>query len=150
MLGDGGEAVVVDPRWDIDVYLELAGAERLRITHVIDTHDHADHVSGRLRLAEATGARAYRPDPENGRADQIAAGDEIAVGSLRLRAIATPGHRPEHLTFAVLDLARSAQPWMLLTGDSLLVGDVARPDLAYEPAAGARPAFEPRAAGRDG
>jgi glyoxylase-like metal-dependent hydrolase (beta-lactamase superfamily II)/rhodanese-related sulfurtransferase len=138
MLGDGGEAIVVDPRWDIDVYLELARDERVQITHVIDTHDHADHVSGRLRLAKATGARAYRPDPENSIADRIAAGDEIAIGSLRVRAIATPGHRPEHLTFAVADLARSAEPWMLLTGDSLLVGDVARPDLAYEATDGAR------------
>ena len=142
MLGDDGEAVVVDPRWDIEVYLELARAEGLRIAHVIDTHDHADHVSGRLRLAQATGARAYRPragpEPGDVPGDQIAAGDEIAVGSLRVRAIATPGHRPEHLTFAVIDLARSDEPWMLLTGDSLLVGDIARPDLAYEAADGAR------------
>ena len=137
MLGDDGEAVVVDPRWDIEVYLELARTEGLRIAHVVDTHDHADHVSGRLRLAQATGARAYRPraegEPGDVAGDQIAAGDEIAVGSLRVRAIATPGHRPEHLTFAVVDLARSDEPWMLLTGDSLLVGDIARPDLAYEP-----------------
>jgi len=142
MLGDDGEAMVVDPRWDIQVYLEHARAEGLRIAHVIDTHDHADHVSGRLRLAEATGARAYRPrsgtEPGDLTGDQIAAGDEIAVGSLRVRAIATPGHRPEHLTFAVIDLTRSEEPWMLLTGDSLLVGDVARPDLAYEAADGAR------------
>jgi hydroxyacylglutathione hydrolase len=136
MIGCGGEAIVIDARWDIDVYIELARAERLRIAHVIDTHDHADHVSGRLRLAAATGARSYRSEP--GGNGEIKAGDEIAIGAVRLRAIATPGHRPEHLSFAVIDLKRNPEPWMLITGDSLLVGDVARPDLAYEPAEGAR------------
>jgi hydroxyacylglutathione hydrolase len=140
VLGDAGEAVVVDPRWDIDAYLEIAGVERLRIAHVVDTHDHADHVSGRLRLAQVTGARACRPYAETREdsPDRIAPGDEITVGSLRLRALSTPGHRPEHLTFAVSDCSRSSEPWLLLSGDSLLVGDIARPDLAYEPAAGAR------------
>jgi glyoxylase-like metal-dependent hydrolase (beta-lactamase superfamily II)/rhodanese-related sulfurtransferase len=138
VLGDHDDAVVVDPRWDIDVYLDIAREEGLQIAHVIDTHDHADHVSGRLRLAEATGARAYRPDPENKSPDRISPGDEIAVGSLRVRAIATPGHRPEHLTFAIIDLARGPEPWMLLTGDSLLVGDIARPDLAVDAATGAQ------------
>jgi len=105
MLGDSGEAVVVDPRWDIEEYLELARVERLRIVHVVDTHDHADHVSGRVRLAGATGARAHRPsNPADDCDDRIDAGDEIAVGNVRLRAIATPGHRPEHLAFAVSDL----------------------------------------------
>jgi hydroxyacylglutathione hydrolase len=132
ILGDGGEAVVVDPRWDIDVYLEIARAEKLRIAHVIDTHDHADHVSGRLRLTARTGARSHRPDPGHEYADGIHPGDQIAVGSLLVRAVATPGHRPEHLTFIVCDLSRGTDPWMLLSGDSLLVGDVARPDLAGE------------------
>jgi hydroxyacylglutathione hydrolase len=127
LLGDAGQAIVVDPRWDIDVYLEMAAAERLSIAHVIDTHDHADHVSGRLRLAAATGARI----------DALLPGDEITVGAVRLRALATPGHRPEHLTFSVTDLSRSSEPWMLLTGDSLLVGDIARPDLAVASADGA-------------
>ncbi|MGH2895940.1 MAG: MBL fold metallo-hydrolase, partial [Solirubrobacteraceae bacterium] len=82
-LGDAGEAIVVDPRWDIAPYLEIAAAEHLRITHVIDTHDHADHVSGRLRLAQATGARAYRPGPrEDGAADVVVAGDEIIAGAV--------------------------------------------------------------------
>lgn len=145
MLGDAGEAVVVDPRWDIDVYLETARAEQLTITHVIDTHDHADHVSGRPALVAATGARSHRPDlnltavDERIGTDHISPGEEIAVGALRIRAIPTPGHRPEHLTFAVVDLSRSDEPWLLLSGDSLLVGDIARPDLAYEKAAdGAR------------
>lgn len=139
VLGDAGEAVVVDPRWDIDVYLEIANAERLRITHVVDTHEHADHVSGRLRLAQATGAQPHRPAAEAGCApDTIVAGDELMAGALRLTAVAAPGHRPEHLAFAVADLTRSAEPWLLLSGDSLLVGDIARPDLAVAAAEGAQ------------
>jgi len=142
MVGDAGEAVVIDPRWDIDVYLEAARAEHLTITHVIETHDHADHVSGRPALVAATGARSHRPDLDRTDAD-ISPGDEIEVGALRIRAIPTPGHRPEHLTFAVVDLSRSDEPWMLLSGDSLLVGDIARPDLAYEePTDGARALHE--------
>ena len=137
MIACGGEAVVVDPRWDIDVYLEMARRERFRIAHVIETHNHADHVSGRLRLVAATGARAYRPDLDGARPDAIAAGDEIVIGKVRLRAIATPGHRPEHLAYEVIDTKRSKSPWLLLTGDTLLVGDIARPDLAYEAIDGA-------------
>jgi hydroxyacylglutathione hydrolase len=138
LLGDGGEAIVVDPRWDIAPYLEIAEAEHLRIAHVVDTHEHADHVSGRLRLAQVTGAHAYRPGlRRDGAADVIAAGDEIIAGSVCVTAVATPGHRPEHLTFVVSDLSRGPEPWMLLTGDSLLVGDVARPDLAGEATEGA-------------
>jgi hydroxyacylglutathione hydrolase len=137
VLGDHGEAVVVDPRWDINVYLELARDEDLKIVQVLDTHDHADHVSGRLRLAAATGARARRADPDGEGPDRIDPGEEIVVGDLRILAVASPGHRPEHLAFAVCDLSRGHEPWLLLTGDTLLVGDIARPDLAYEAADGA-------------
>ncbi len=138
IVGDAGEAVVIDPRWSIDVYLETAAAERLQITHVIDTHEHADHVSGRPALVQATGAQAHRPATTDERApDLIRAGEEIVIGSVVIRAIRTPGHRPEHLSFVVADRSRGDDPWLLITGDSLLVGDVARPDLAYEPAEGA-------------
>jgi glyoxylase-like metal-dependent hydrolase (beta-lactamase superfamily II)/rhodanese-related sulfurtransferase len=138
VVGHGGEAVVVDPRWDIEVYLEIARAERLRITHVIETHDHADHVSGRFRLADATGARIHQPFLVGAqRADAIAPGDEITVGDLRIRALGTPGHRPEHLSFVVSDRTRGDDPWMVLTGDSLLIGDLARPDLAVDASDGA-------------
>jgi glyoxylase-like metal-dependent hydrolase (beta-lactamase superfamily II)/rhodanese-related sulfurtransferase len=138
IVGDAGEAVVVDPRWDIDVYLETAAAERLEITHVIDTHEHADHVSGRPALVQATGAKGHRPASGDADSpDMIRAGDEILVGALVIRAVGTPGHRPEHLSFMVCDRSRGDDPWLLLTGDSLLVGDVARPDLAYEPREGA-------------
>jgi glyoxylase-like metal-dependent hydrolase (beta-lactamase superfamily II)/rhodanese-related sulfurtransferase len=134
----GGEAAVVDPRWDIDVYLELARSERFQITHVLETHDHADHVSGRDRLVRATGAQPHRAaragDSQPG---DIRAGDEIAVGNVRLRAVSVPGHRPEHLAYTVTDLNRGSDPWMALTGDSLLVGDLARPDLVDDAGHGA-------------
>jgi glyoxylase-like metal-dependent hydrolase (beta-lactamase superfamily II)/rhodanese-related sulfurtransferase len=129
-LACGGEAVVVDPRWDIAPYLEFARAERVRIAHVLDTHDHADHVSGRDRLVRATGARGHcaaRSGDEH--AGDIRAGEEIGIGNVRVRALRIPGHRPEHLAFTVTDLSRGPEPWMVLTGDSLLVGDLARPDL---------------------
>jgi hydroxyacylglutathione hydrolase len=132
-LGDAGEAIVVDPRWDVEVYLEMAEAEHFRIAHVLDTHDHADHVSGRERLVEATGARAYRPGTESA----LAPGASVRAGAVELRALATPGHRPEHTAFVVSDLSRGPEPWMVLTGDSLLVGDIARPDLAVAPGEGA-------------
>jgi hydroxyacylglutathione hydrolase len=138
-IADGGEAIVVDPRLDIEVYLELAAQEKVRIAHVIDTHDHADHISGRARLASRTGARAHRPfRQEDPRDEDLLPGSLLQVGNVRLRAIATPGHRPEHLALAVTDESRASDPWMLLTGDSLLVGDLARPDLAVDPEAGAR------------
>ncbi|MHB8695411.1 MAG: rhodanese-like domain-containing protein [Solirubrobacteraceae bacterium] len=139
VVGDGGEAVVIDPRWDIAVYLEIARAENLRITHIVETHDHADHVSGRSRLAATTGAIGHRPAVAGEeRHDAIASGDELIVGRLCVRALATPGHRPEHLSFLVIDRSRGQDPWMVLTGDSLLVGDLARPDLAVHAEDGAR------------
>jgi hydroxyacylglutathione hydrolase len=131
LLGDGDEAIVIDPRWDIEVYLETARVESLRIVHVLDTHDHADHVSGRERLAAVTGARVHRPVTD-GEPDLV-----LEVGHLRVHTLAAPGHRPEHVVFAVADLTRGPEPWLLLTGDSMLVGDLARPDLAYQPAEGA-------------
>src|SRR5262245_43044418 len=108
VLADDGEAVVVDPGIDIDRYLELACRHRFGIAHVVETHVHADHVSGGRRLAELTGARihvsaaaavAYLHEP-------LRPGDSIAVGAARLTARATPGHRPEHLSFVVSDGAR--------------------------------------------
>jgi hydroxyacylglutathione hydrolase len=145
-LADGGRAVVVDPRWEIDVYLELAVEEGVRIEHVLDTHLHADHVSGRERLAERTGAHAHAPagasDPNGGASAsehaEIAAGEEIQIGNLLLRALGTPGHRPEHLSVVVSDRSRGEDPWIVLSGDSLQVGDLARPDLAVEAQTGAR------------
>ena len=145
LIGDekAGVAGVVDPRFDIDEYLELAHYMNVRIEHIFETHNHADHVSGHGRLAAATGAtihihRDAHPDYEHEPFDD---GDEFDLGALRVRALHTPGHRPEHTAFALVDTGRGKEPWAVLTGDTLFVGDVARPDLAIEKSEGARGIF---------
>src|SRR3954465_11728029 len=140
---DAGVAAVVDPRLDVDEYLRLARYLGVHIAHVLETHNHADHVSGHGRLVAATGATvhiheaaepAYAPGP-------VADGWELELGALTVRAIHTPGHRPEHTSFALVDTARGDEAWAVLTGDTLFVGDVARPDLAVDKADGARDMF---------
>ena len=140
---DAGEAAVVDPRFEIGEYLELARYLGVHIDHVLETHNHADHVSGHGRLAAATGAtihihRLAKPAYDHEPFDD---GFELELGALRVRALHTPGHRPEHTAFALVDTARGDEPWAVLTGDSLFVGDVARPDLAVEREQGAREVF---------
>jgi glyoxylase-like metal-dependent hydrolase (beta-lactamase superfamily II) len=146
LVGDtgSGEAAVVDPQWDIDPYLDLARLHGVRIQHVLETHNHADHVSGHGRLARATGATIhinrlagaeYEHEPfDDGWALELGEGTTI-------EAIHTPGHRPEHTSFLLRDAARGGDPVAILTGDSLFVGDVARPDLAVEPREGAADIF---------
>jgi hydroxyacylglutathione hydrolase len=146
LIGDqhAGVAAVVDPKIEVDVYLRLARFLGVEIDHVLETHTHADHVSGHGRLRAATGATihvhreagaAYEHEPFDD-------GWELALGDVRVRALHTPGHRPEHTAFALVDGRRDAnRPWAVLTGDSMFVGDVARPDLAIEPADGARAIF---------
>ena len=134
-----GVGAVVDPKRDVAEYLELAAAHGFTIAHVIETHNHADHVSGRARLAEATGARSW-VSPLAGAGyphDPFADGAEIELGQVRLRALHVPGHRPEHTAVVVVDGSRSNRPCAVLTGDSLFVNDVARPDLAVEKREGA-------------
>ena len=136
-------AVVVDPAFAIEQYLEEAERRDVRIVRTIETHTHADHLSGHGRLAlehgipvsvhSAAGA-AYAHDP-------MEDGDEIELGDIVLRCIHTPGHRPEHCCVAVSDLTRGPAPWIVLTGDSLFVGDAARPDLAVEAREGAEGLF---------
>ena len=140
---DAGVAAVVDPRLDIDEYLRLGRYLGVRIEHVLETHNHADHVSGHGRLVAATGAtihvhRDAAPDYDHEPFDD---GWVLELGEVHVRAIHTPGHRPEHTAFAVSDTSRGAEPWAVLTGDSLFVGDVARPDLAVDPDEGARGIF---------
>jgi hydroxyacylglutathione hydrolase len=141
-VGDekAGVAAVIDPRFEIDGYLELARYLGVEVTDVFETHNHADHVSGHGRLAAATGAtihihRLVAPDFTYVPFDH---GDEFELGTLRIQALHTPGHRPEHTCFLLTDLRRGQDPWAVLTGDSLFVGDVARPDLAVERTEGAR------------
>lgn len=143
-----GEAVVVDPRRDVDVYLAAAAAQGLVITAVTDTHVHADYVSGARELAAATGARLWLSD-EGGeewryRFDHVGLGhgDVIEVGNVTLEALHTPGHTPEHLSFLVTDRARSTAPALLLSGDFVFVGDVGRPDLLDAVAGGKDTRFE--------
>ena len=142
--GDAGVAAVVDPRFEIDVYLELARYLRVRIEHVLETHNHADHLSGHGRLAAATGAEIHIHRLANAGYDHVAFedGDELQLGEVTVRALHTPGHRPEHTAFALIDAARGDDVWAVLTGDSLFVNDVARPDLAVEKAEGARGIFD--------
>jgi hydroxyacylglutathione hydrolase len=140
---DAGVAAVVDPKLDIDGYLRLARYLGVHIDHILETHNHADHVSGHGRLAVATGARIHvhreaAPDYEHEPFDD---GWELELGRVIVRAIHTPGHRPEHCAFALIDSDRSSEPWAVLTGDSLFVGDIARPDLAVDKAEGARGIF---------
>ncbi len=140
VVADGGEAAVVDPKWEIEEYLELAEEHGFRIAHVLETHNHADHVSGHGRLAHLTGARIHVPRDAGVAYEHagLADGDVVEVGDARITALPTPGHRPEHLAFLVSDASRGETPWLVITGDSLFVGDLARPDLAVEAEEGAQ------------
>jgi hydroxyacylglutathione hydrolase len=144
LLGDtsAGVAAVVDPQWNIDPYLRLSRLHGARIEHVLETHNHADHVSGHGRLARATGAAIHIHALADADYPHDAIGDgwTLRLGAVEVEAIHTPGHRPEHASFAVSDVP-SGHTWAVLTGDSLFIGDVARPDLAVEPRAGAAEIF---------
>src|SRR4051812_25739275 len=137
---DAGVAAVVDPRLEIGEYLRLARYLGVSIEHILETHNHADHVSGHGRLAAATGALVHIHELAGAEYEHEPIGDgwELSLGCVRVRALHTPGHRPEHTAFALIDTARGDEPWAVLTGDSLFVGDIARPDLAVEKREGAR------------
>jgi hydroxyacylglutathione hydrolase len=134
-----GEAVVIDANRDVAQYLAAAAAEGLRITHVTETHIHADYVSGSRELAARSGAQLLLsgeggPDWQYAFATAAGAtllhdGDTLMVGNLRLEVLHTPGHTPEHLSFLLTDTPASTQPVMIFTGDFVFVGDVGRPDL---------------------
>jgi hydroxyacylglutathione hydrolase len=140
---DAGVAAVVDPKLEIDEYLDLARYLGVRIEHVLETHNHADHVSGHGRLNAATGAtihihRLAEPDYPHRAFDDAW---ELALGRVAVRALHTPGHRPEHTAFALVDTRRGPEPWAVLSGDTLFVGDIARPDLAVDKREGAQGIF---------
>jgi hydroxyacylglutathione hydrolase len=145
LIGDetAGVAAVVDPKLDIDEYLRLARYMGVAIEHVLETHTHADHVSGHSALAEATGAviHIHREAGATYEHEPFDDGWELELGCVRVRAMHTPGHRPEHTAFALFDDERGPTPWAVLTGDTLFVGDVARPDLAVDREEGARGMF---------
>jgi hydroxyacylglutathione hydrolase len=132
MIGSEGVAAVVDPQRDVDIYIEEAQKNGLRIEHVIETHLHADFVSGHRELAARTGARIYVGASAGATFPHAAVheGDEVPFGQCRLRFLETPGHTVESISILVTDLERSAEPFAVLTGDTLFIGDVGRPDLS--------------------
>lgn len=136
-----GVAAVIDPKRDVDTYLEVARQNGLRITHVMETHIHADFLSGARELADITGAKLYLSD-EGGPDWQyefdhvgLRNGDRFMVGNLTFEVLHTPGHTPESVSFLLTDNPASPEPVMLFTGDFVFVGDIGRPDL-LEKAAG--------------
>ncbi len=132
MAGSQGVAAVIDPRRDVDIYLEAARRNGLRIAHVIETHLHADFVSGHRELAARTGARIYVGAGAGAQFPHVAVrqGDEIRCGGCRLQFLETPGHTVESICVLLTDLERSPEPFAVLTGDTLFIGDVGRPDLS--------------------
>jgi glyoxylase-like metal-dependent hydrolase (beta-lactamase superfamily II)/rhodanese-related sulfurtransferase len=131
---DTNEVAVIDPPIDISVILEVAELRGLHIRYAIDTHIHADHVSGARKLAAATGAQVcmHRSAEVLFPFKPVDDGDEIHVGHVSLEVMHTPGHRPESISLLVTNHARSEAPSMVVTGDTLLVGDVGRPDFGGE------------------
>jgi len=132
MLGSGGEAAVVDPQRDVEIYLKAADEQGLKICYIFETHLHADFVSGHLELAERTGAKIYIGAEAGATFPHVAMrdGSEVRFGKLRITALETPGHTPEGICLVVTDEEKSPNPWAVLTGDTLFIGDVGRPDLS--------------------
>ena len=146
-----GEALVVDPRRDINVYLDLAEKHGMTIAAVTETHIHADYLSGTRELAARTGARMFVSD-EGGPdwtyssafddATRMKHGHSITLGNITVEAVHTPGHTPEHMSFLITDGAQSTEPGFMLTGDFVFVGDLGRPDLLDEAAGGVDTRFQ--------
>jgi len=132
MLASDGEAVVVDPQRDVEIYLKAAQQHGVKIRHIFETHLHADFVSGHKELAARTGARIYIGP--HGRASiphaEVHDGFELRVGGLGIKVLETPGHSPDSICLVVTDEKQSPHPWAVLTGDTLFIGDVGRPDLS--------------------
>ncbi len=132
MLASDGEAVVVDPQRDVEIYLEAAHQQGISIRHIFETHLHADFVSGHKELASRTGATIYMGDAAGAMFPHVAVKDgfELRVGKMRVSVIETPGHTLESICLVIKDEEKSTQPWAVLTGDTLFIGDVGRPDLS--------------------
>ncbi|MBC7508926.1 MAG: MBL fold metallo-hydrolase [Ferruginibacter sp.] len=135
-----GVAAVIDPKRDVDTYLEIAKANNMKITHIFETHIHADFLAGSRELAKLTGAEMYLSD-EGGEGWEyefshhgLKDGDKIEMGNLSFDVLHTPGHTPESISFLVTDNPASAKPVMLFTGDFVFVGDIGRPDLLQKAA----------------
>jgi len=146
MIGslESGECAVFDPLWDVQPYLDAAGQQSSKIRYIIDSHSHADHVSGARRLARASGGELLLPELADVTYDatRVKGGDKLVMGEVVMEFVHTPGHRPEQLCLLITDTSRGDEPWAFLTADFLLVGDVARPDLAQGGEEGAEVTFD--------
>jgi len=132
LLVSGDQAVVVDPQRDVDIYIDAAKRHGAAIKHVFETHLHADFVSGHKELAERTGAKIYI-GPNGGATVshvEVRDGFELSFGTVKITVLETPGHTPESICLLVTNEEKSSEPWAILTGDTLFVGDVGRPDLS--------------------
>lgn len=131
LIGSGRDAVVVDPQRDVDQYLAEADAQGFKIRYILETHLHADFVSGHRELAARTGAEIVFGEKAGAAFPHrpVKDGDELQIGKVRLRILETPGHTPESISVLVTDTEMSHQPSKVLTGDTLFIGDVGRPDL---------------------
>ena len=141
--GGQGQCVVVDPVEDIAAYLDASRETGMRIVHVIDSHVHADHRSGGCALAEASGATyLVHESVEGAQETGLKDGQELTIGNVRIQVLHTPGHTPEHVSLLVTDRTRGAEPWFVLTGHTLMVGDLGRTELATSAEVGANSLFE--------
>src|SRR5437764_2377366 len=132
LIGSDGEAAVVDPQRDVDQYIDEARAQNLKIKYIIETHLHADFISGHRELTARTGAEIVFGERAGAAFAHRAVkeGDELNIGRVKLRIMETPGHTPESICVLVVDTEVSAEPQKVLSGDTLFIGDVGRPDLA--------------------
>jgi hydroxyacylglutathione hydrolase len=132
LLASAGEAVVVDPQRDVELYLAAAAQQGVAIRHIVETHLHADFVSGHKELAARTGAKIYIGAEAGAVFSHVPVGDgyELRFGKASIRVLETPGHTPESVCLVVTDEEKSPAPWAVLTGDTLFIGDVGRPDLS--------------------
>lgn len=145
LLGCGGKATgaVVDPVADVGIYLDAARGAGMKIDYVIDTHVHADHLSTGRCLADAAGAKYILSEkadvaiPFKGMHD----GDEIQLGNVVIKVLSTPGHTPEHICLLVTDRTRAEEPWFVVTGHTLMIGDLGRTELATSAEQGAKDLF---------
>ncbi len=132
MLASEGEAIVVDPQRDVEIYLEAAKTQNVKIRYIFETHLHADFVSGHKELAARTSATIYMGKAAGATFPHVPVEDgfQLRVGEIRIDAFETPGHTPESISLVVTDNDKSPRPWAVLTGDTLFIGDVGRPDLS--------------------
>jgi glyoxylase-like metal-dependent hydrolase (beta-lactamase superfamily II) len=145
MSGCGGKALgaVVDPLGDLRPYLQTAEETGMRIRYVIDTHLHADHLSADRELAKIAGAKyvLFADAKVNLPFHKVRDGDVLELGNVTVKVLHTPGHTPEHISLVVTDHTRSEEPWFVLTGHTLMVGDLGRTELATSAEEGARDLF---------